>query len=206
VRHGNERQAPARRSRVGAGFTLIELLLFIAISATFLAVAVPLATSALDEMRTAMAARYLASRILAARLDALQRSTCVGFRFEAVGADYSFATFADGNQNGIRTAEIASGVDPLTMAGERISDRFSGVQFGLAAAVPDLDGMRQMADSDGVTIGSPRILTLSPDGTATSGTVYVRGVRAQYAVRVLGATARTRVFHYRRGADRWVSP
>jgi type II secretory pathway pseudopilin PulG len=204
VRHVNSSKAPARRA-AGAGFTLIELLLFIAIAATFLGMTVPLVTSALDEMRTAMAARYLAGRILAARLDALQRSACVGFRFEPAGSDYSFATYADGNQNGLRTAEITSGTDPIVTTGERLADRFSSVRFGLMPAVPDLDGARQMADTDGVRIGSPKILTLSPDGTASSGTVYVRGTRAQYAVRVLGATGRTRVFHYQRGAQQWVS-
>jgi hypothetical protein len=181
------------------------LLFCIGLSATLLGIAVPIATSALDEMRTSMAARYLAGRILAARLDALQRSACVGFRFEASAPDYRFSMYTDGNQNGIRTTEIATGVDPAIASGERLGDRFPSVQFGLAASVPDLDGMRQMTDSDGVRIGSPRILTLSPDGTTTSGTVYVRGARAQYAVRILGATGRTRVFQYRRGADQWVS-
>ena len=204
MRRGSSVKAPVRSSRAGAGFTLIELLLCVAISATFLGIAMPLATSALDEMRTAMAARYVAGRILAARLDALQRSTCVGFQFEASGFDYSFATYADGNQNGIRTTEIASGIDPIAMMGERLGDRFSNVRFGLAQAVPDLDGVRQMTDSDGVRVGSPRILTLSPDGTASSGTIYIRGSRAQYAVRILGATARTRVFQYQQGADQWV--
>ena len=204
MRHDSRVKAPVRSSRTGAGFLLIELLLCVAISATFLGIAVPLATSALDEMRTAMAARYVAGRILAARLDALQRSTCVGFQFEASGSDYSFATYVDGNQNGIRTTEIASGIDPIGLMGERLGDRFSGVRFGLAESVPDLDGVRQLTDSDGIRVGSPRILTLSPDGTASSGTVYIRGSRAQYAVRILGATARTRVFQYQRGADRWV--
>jgi Tfp pilus assembly protein FimT len=204
VRHGNRWTAPACGSGAGAGFTLIELLLFVAISATLLAIAVPLATSALDDMRTAMAARYLAGRILAARLDALQRSTCVGFRFEPSSSDYLFSTYTDGNQNGIRTTDIASGVDPIDATGERLADRFASVRFGLAAAVPDLDGVRQMTDTDGVRIGSPKILTLSPDGTASSGTVYLRGARAQYAVRVLGATGRTRVFQYQRGANQWV--
>ena len=205
MRHANRSKAPACHARAGAGFTSIELLLCLAICGTLLGIAVPLTTSALDEMRTGMAARYVAGRILAARLDALQRSACVGFRFEPSGADYSVATYTDGNQNGVRSAEIASGIDSLVTAAERLADRFSSVRFGLAAAVPDLDGTRQMADSDGVRIGSPRILTLSPDGTATSGTLYVRGVRAQYAVRVLGATGRTRVFRYHGGAQQWLS-
>jgi hypothetical protein len=56
-----------------------------------------------------------------------------------------------------------------------------------------------------VRIGAARILTMSPDGTATSGTLYVQGRRAQYAVRVLGATGRTRVFKYDTGARTWIS-
>ena len=201
----------------GAGFTTIELLMSVAIVATLMGMAIPLTTSALDEMRTAMAARYLAGRILGARVDALQRSTRVGLRFEPslpsaapIGPeigdiDYTVASYADGNRNGIRTAEILDGTDPLISASEHLSDHFPTVHFGLAAAVPDLDGVRQFDGGDGVRIGSPKILTLSPDGTATSGTLYVRGRQAQYAVRVLGATARTRVFRYQRGANRWVS-
>ena len=38
---------------------------------------------------------------------------------------------------------------------------------------------------------------MSADGTATSGTLYVRGRRVQYAVRVLGVTGRTRMLQYK---------
>ena len=37
-------------------------------------------------------------------------------------------------------------------------------------------------------------------------TLYVQGARAQYAVRVLGATGRTRVLKYEPGSRSWVSP
>lgn len=151
-----------------------------------------------------MAARYFGGKIVAARLQALQRSTCVALRFEAIGSDYAFSTHADGNRNGVRTADIASGVDASVAPAERLRDHFPDVQFGLAAGIPDLDGVTGAGDADGVRIGLPRILTLSPDGTATSGTVYIRGRRAQYAVRVLGATGRTRTFRYHGGAGEWV--
>ena len=67
-----------------------------------------------------------------------------------------------------------------------------------------MDGLRNTS-TDGVRIGTPKILTISPDGTATSGTLYVQGARAQYAVRVLGATGRTRVLKYEPGSRSWVS-
>jgi hypothetical protein len=184
---------------------MLELLLAVAIVSTLLGITIPLTTSGLDEMRTAMAARYVAGRLMMTRLEALQRSTCVALRFEPAGGDYTFAAYVDGNRNGVRTAEIASGTDTVLGLVDRLAHQFPDVRFRLGAGVPDLDGLRALEDSDGVRIGSAQILTLSPDGTATSGTLYVRGRRGQYAVRVLGATARTRIFQYHAGAGVWIA-
>jgi hypothetical protein len=184
---------------------LIELLVCLAVAATLVGIGIPAAAYALDELRTALAARYIAARIAHARLDAVQRSTRIGLRFEPSAGDYAFTVYADGNRNGVRTTEIVGGVDAPMSVAERLADQFAGVQFGLAAGVPDLDGHRASEETDGVRIGSPRILTLGPDGTATSGTLYIRGRRGQFAVRVLGATARTRIFKYHAGADAWTA-
>ena len=89
------------------GFTLVELMLTAAIVATILSMSVPMTTTALDEMRTSMAARYLEGRIMNARMLAVKRSTNVALRFEAVGPGYAFAEYLDGNGNGVRSAEIA---------------------------------------------------------------------------------------------------
>ena len=150
----------------GAGFSLVELLFVLAILATLAGIGIPLTTSALDEMRVGMAARYVAGRIVGARLDALQRSTALGLRFDAGGVDYSFATCVDGNGNGLRTAEIASGTDQQITPAEFLGQRFADVQFGLSAGVPDLDGGWQTEDSDGVR---HRIVADSHGGTRRHG-------------------------------------
>ena len=186
-----------------AGFSSIELLMVLAIASTVVGIAAAGLTSGLDEMRTAMAARYLASRVTMARLEALQRSARVALRFEADEGGYGFSICMDGNRNGVRAVDVASGADPVLHSRERLGDRFADVRFGLAGAIPDLDGRRELGDGDGIHIGTARILTMGPDGTATSGTLYVRGRRAQYAVRVLGATARTRVYRYHTGTGTW---
>jgi type II secretory pathway pseudopilin PulG len=197
--------APAVGRAAGAGFSVVELLFVLAIVATLAGIGIPLTTSALDDLRVGMAARYVAGRIIAARLDALQRSMAFGLRFDAGGADYTFASCVDGNGNGLRTAEIADGTDRQLAPAEYLGQRFADVRFGLAAGIPDLDGTRESGDGDGVRIGSARILTLGPDGTATSGTLYIRGERGQYAVRILGATARVRIFQYHTGAKAWIA-
>jgi type II secretory pathway pseudopilin PulG len=186
------------------GFTLLELMLALATATTVAALAVPLTQQSIDELRTASAARYVAARIATARVEALRQSRAVALRFEPVGGDYTYAPYADGNSNGIRAADIRDNVDPAIGPFERLSEKFPGVRFALTAGLPDADGAGGTG-SDGVRIGTARILTMSSDGTATSGTLYIRGRRGQYAVRVLGVTGRTRVLQYRAGDHSWIS-
>jgi type II secretory pathway pseudopilin PulG len=186
------------------GVGLIELLFVLALGVTLAGMAVPLTSEAIDAMRTASAARYLAARIGATRIDALKRSACVGIRFQRAGEDYAYEVFVDGNGNGVRTADVSSGVDLRIGPVQRLSDAFPGVRFGLRPDVPDADASAGTG-TDGVRIGSARILTMSPDGTATSGTLYIRGRRTQYAVRVLGVTGRTRVLQFDEGRRVWSS-
>jgi hypothetical protein len=188
-----------------AGFTAIELLRAMAIAVTVVSIAVPLTGDALDQVRTGMAARYLESRIMDARMQAIRRSTRVALRFDAVGGDYRFAEYLDGNGNGVRASEIAAGADPELAGWQFLRDHFRGVSFGLRANVPDVNGSMSSAAGDGVRIGTSRMLTLGPDGTATSGTLYIQGRNGQYAIRILGATGRTRVLRFDRGARQWVS-
>jgi type II secretory pathway pseudopilin PulG len=188
----------------GRGATYLELLFALSIVTTLTATAVPWVGDAIDEMRTGMAARYIAARIGAARLEAVRRSAAMALRFEGSGSDYRFALCADGNANGIRSAEIREGVDPVLGPFERLQDRFSGVRFELGPGIPDADGDPGTGD-DGVRIGRARILTMSSDGTATPGTLYIRGRRTQYAVRILGVTGRTRMLQYSAGDRSWTS-
>jgi prepilin-type N-terminal cleavage/methylation domain-containing protein len=186
------------------GFTLIELLLAVALTTILVGIALPIGGDTIDDLRTAAAARYLAGRIAASRMDAISRSQAVALRFQAAIPDYEFASFVDGNGNGVRTAEIGAGIDRPVGSRRKLCDDFSNVHFGLTVGSPDVDGVRNVS-ADGVRIGTPRILTMSPDGTATSGTLYVQGRRAQYAVRVLGATGRTRVLKFDTGAQTWIT-
>jgi type II secretory pathway pseudopilin PulG len=195
---------PPGRNDVEAGLTLLELVFVVALMAVLAAVAVPLTSDALDDARTGAAARYVAGQIVSSRLDAVNRSHDVALRFEASIPDYRVVRYIDGNGNGVRTTDITRGIDRPDGVPRQIGDDFPNVRFALAESLPDADGVRGTG-SDGVRIGVARILTMSPDGTATSGTLYLQGRRAQYAVRVLGATGRTRVLRYDTGRRTWIS-
>ena len=185
-----------RRARDAAGFSILELMFALSIAATVTAMAVPQAVHALDEYRTRAAAHYLALRLADARIGAIKRSTYVGLRFEAVGADYRFTEVADGNGDGLRTVDVQRGDDPIIAAPDMLAWHFNGAAFGILAGVPDADG-RPAGTSDGVRVGSSLLLSMNPNGSSSSGTLYVHGRgRAQYAVRVIGATGRVRVVRY----------
>ena len=187
-----------------AGVSLLDLLFATALAATLAAIAVPSTAATLEGLRAAGAARYVAGRLMSIRMEAVRTSRAVAFRFHSSGSDYIYTPFADGNGNGVRTADILAGIDRPVGPPERLIEKFPGVQFLRPEGVPDADG-GSSGSTDGVRIGTARLLTMSPDGTATSGTLYLAGKGGQYAVRVLGATGRVRVLSFNPGDGAWHS-
>ncbi|HVG71261.1 MAG TPA: GspH/FimT family protein [Vicinamibacterales bacterium] len=152
--------------------------------------------SSVDHSRGYAAARYLAGRMALARTQAVARSTAVGLRFTQESAGFTFAVFQDGNGNGIRTADIQSGVDRPSQPSTSLFEQFPGVDIGLSPQSPA---------TSAVQLGQTNLLTFTPLGTATSGTIYVRDQRGtQWAVRVLGATGRIRVLRYDPRTGNWL--
>lgn len=190
-------------ARTDRGTSLLEMLVVVWIAGVLCAIAVPQLLSALDDLRTRAAARYLAARFHDARFESIKRTKRVGVRFAADGSDFRLGTFADGNGNGLRTRDIAAGADPMLFPDVSFGSLFPHVRVGIGPGVPSIDGGQTL---DPVAIGSSNILSFSPDGTSSAGSVYVLGDGgAQYAVRVLGVTGRTRVFRYQRSDRAWIA-
>ncbi len=168
--------------------------MFVAATAAIVAAAaVPQLTAGIERARAASAARYLAGRLALARALAVARSVDVAVLIAATGDTFTSGLYADGNGNGIRTREIAAGIDPAVADAVRFSDQFPRVELFLND--PD----------DGVPADSSVVLSFTPLGTASSRTIYFRGRDgSRYAVRVLGATGRTRVLRYVAATKAWV--
>jgi prepilin-type N-terminal cleavage/methylation domain-containing protein len=188
------------------GFSVPELMVAVSLILLLSAVAVPLVQATVVEARTWAGARHVAARLRLARMEALKRSAAVGLRFEPAGPDYRYSFYVDGNGNGIRSADIARGIDRRLLFSERLADLFPGVAFGITAGVAPIEADPPLvAGSDPIRIGSNDILTFTPRGTATAGTLYLRGpANQQYAIRVLGSTARTRVLRFDRRLRQWI--
>jgi prepilin-type N-terminal cleavage/methylation domain-containing protein len=187
-----------------SGYSLLEMLMAIALMVILGGAAIPLANSGVDRSRAAGAAGYVAGRMTLARFEAVKRSVHVAIRFLSASDGYSLQTYVDGNRNGVRTSDIVHGIDVPITASEQLGYHFTGVEFGIQPGVTGIDpGPFNAADP--IQIGSSTLLSFSPTGSSTSGTLFIRGARGnQFAVRVLGATGRTRIFEFNVGARAWL--
>jgi prepilin-type N-terminal cleavage/methylation domain-containing protein len=177
------------------GFTLVEIMFVIGLWAVIAGIAIPQVLVAVDRQKTWAAARYLSARMAMARSYAATRSAYVALRFTRLGGDVMFQMFVDGNRNGVRTLDIGSRVDPAIGVSVRLSELFPGVVIGISTDV----------GTDPVRIGSTNLLSFSPLGTATPGTIYVRGRDGlQLALKITGATGRTRLLRYVPHTREWV--
>jgi hypothetical protein len=175
-----------------------------ALMSTVGALTLPGITAAIDESRAIGAARYLSTRVQHARMASVARSADVGLKFVDRGDGYVYTTYVDGNSNGVRTAEIDRGIDRVMQPAERLRDLFDGVDFGVRPGLPPVDSGGAPPGTHPVKLGTASILTFTPIGTSSSGSLYILGRRgAQYVVRIFGESGKTRVLRFDARANRW---
>ena len=178
------------------GATFVDLLAAVALFGLLAAMSVPLVTAGVDRARGRAAARYLAARVAAAKLQAVSRSANVALRFEQRDGHVLFGAVIDGNGNGVRTADLADGIDRPLEPPIALAAHYPGVAIGLAPGTPA---------AAPVQVGASNLWSFTPVGTATAGSVYIRGPDGtQWVVRVAGGTGRARVLRYEPATRTWV--
>jgi hypothetical protein len=105
----------------------------------------------------------------------------------------------------VLSRDIQDGTDMMVSPLERLNEQFPGIDFGALPALPGIEGSTPPG-SDPVRLGTSDTATFTPVGTATAGTLYLRGRGStQYAVRVYGETGRTRILRYNPRTRTWLS-
>ena len=189
------------------GYSLIDVLFATTILVIVTAMAVPIVVYSAEYSRASAAARYLAARIAVVRMDAVKRSAYVALRFESQNGQYRFRAYVDGNDNGIRSTDIAQKVDAALGPADQLENHFSGVTFGLYDDVLPVTAEEALVDGDPIRLGRSDLLSFSPLGSASSGTLYIRGAgKQQRAVRVLGVTGRVTILRFDFQNRRWAAP
>lgn len=201
-------ERPPGQAHLVRGFSVIEVTMVLAVVVVLGSLAVGSLLALRAEARAVGAARYLAARVSEERAAALRRGVAGGLFFTRSGGRYVFQHVLDGNGNGLRSEEVASGVDRLVDGPLALDHLFPGVDFSVRRPVPAVDGEGPgfPEGADPIRIGGTRFLSFGASGTGTSGTLYL-GTAAgrQLAVRVFGTTGRVRVFEFIPAQGRWVA-
>lgn len=202
-----EMYALSRRKGFDAarGAALIDIVVATSLIVVMTAIAVPVVGGTLERERTIVGARYLAGQLLRARLESLKRARAVAVRLEVFGGRTQLRLFADGNGNGVLQRDIDRGIDlPLTPLAW-LDDQARDLSLRVNQAITDVaSGDPIAAGEDPLRIGNTALLTFSPLGSATSGTLYVAAHRGpQIAIRVFGATGRVRVLMFDSRTREW---
>jgi hypothetical protein len=187
------------------GAALIDMIVAVALCFILIAIAVPVVGGTLDRERTIVGTQYLAGVLQRARLESLKRAQAVAVRIEMVGGRTQFRLYADANGNGVLQKDIDKGTDPPLTPLEWLDDQARDIALRVNQSVTDVSGTTTLAPGDDpLRIGSSALLTFSPVGSATSGTLYVAAHRGpQMAIRVFGATGRVRVLMFDAQARQW---
>lgn len=135
------------------------------------------------------------------RWKALNERRYAGAVLQRINQDYFAALYQDGNGNGIRRADIQSGVDPRFYGPLKLSRAMEDIHVGILnpqiPEIPPKTGIIPNA-SDPVKFGSSDIVSFSPFGDSSSGTLYLGCASQQqmYAIVLFGSTARLSLWKF----------
>jgi prepilin-type N-terminal cleavage/methylation domain-containing protein len=195
--HGGLQIAPLERP--ARGFSLVEALITLAILGILLAFTVPLLAETVARERLLAASLETAVHFRSLRQRAVSEGCSLGLRFVAAGSSWSYTLYRDGNGNGIRTADILSGKDSRVDGPEDPATRFEGIRIGLPATptpqIPPGSGSIA-APGDPVKFGNTDLVSFSPSGSVSGGTLYLTDGTRVAAVVVYGPTGRIRLHRY----------
>src|SRR5689334_13745619 len=118
------------------GVSLAEVVIGVAMIAILTTLAAPVTAHAIDEGRGRDAAGFVASRLRLARQQAVFQSTFVALVFERTAGRWTFRVCADGNGNGVRRAEVTSGIDGCNEGPYDVASMFPGVSVAVDDRVP----------------------------------------------------------------------
>ena len=182
------------------GHTLLELLFGIAILMTLMSLGLPGLRAYSSEAHILGAADVFKGEFRKARSIAAASGRQTAIRFEERGDGAFVSVYQDGNHNGVLSADIERGIDRRVSGPRRLDSGAAGVRIAIHPGTPAPPPDTGLLDArDPIRFGRAEMLSFTPLGGATPGTLYLAGDGVQAAIRVTGTTSRVRLMIYRKG-------
>ncbi|NKB87959.1 MAG: hypothetical protein GKS06_07045 [Acidobacteria bacterium] len=184
--------------RRAVGSSLIELIVLLGVTAAVVTAVAPEWVSWRQSYRLQAATRHVALTIAAVQTRAAVEGVGYGLRFRGTATSAYWELIRDGDGDGIRAGDVRSGVDAV-LRDVAIADGFPGIGVGAPGTASSLSG--GVAPADGIAFGVSDTLSIRPEGSTTSGTLYLyNGLGEGGAVRIYGPTGRVSIWRF--GAER----
>jgi prepilin-type N-terminal cleavage/methylation domain-containing protein len=188
-----------------SGFSILEMLVVLAIIGVLALCAAP--AFATYRRRASMTSQVVELRGIfrSLRMRAVATNRNAGVKFVRVGNEWVYSLYEDGDGDGIRSDDIASGVDRRYAGPSMLAPQFHIASIALLPnTIRDPDGDPLMPTASAVQFNRSTICSFAPTGSATPGSVYITdGAGELLVVRVTGATGRVRELRYNTGSRRW---
>ena len=186
------------------GYSLTELLIVVAIIGLMAAVTLPNFQKMRGRIALRSAAGELRSIFHLTRMRAIASNRNTGLKFVMLAGQWHFATYEDGDRDGVRNDDISKGIDKLIAPPRMVFSQSRLVTIGLIEIpVKDPDGD---AVKSPVAFNNSAICSFSPIGESTPGTIYLTDNDGDlWCVRVYGASAKIRTLRYDRSTKKWIA-
>lgn len=188
------------------GLTSLELVVVLAALGALVTATATGAFQLQSALAVRSAAAELSAAFVRARAYALTKGLTVALKFRRDGGRWEWALYRDGNGNGVRNADIVSGVDRslgLAIVWPR-SDVRPGILRGTPVPDPGSPGSWLDRLDDPIRFGTSDLCSFSPLGESSPGSVYLWDGRDRMAVvRVFGRSAKVRTLFHHRGERAW---
>ena len=202
-------------SRLDWGFTLLELSFIVALIGLLTVMFVPALHHLSSSTRVDLAASEVMGTLRLAKSYAISHSAHVGVKFftsqggfvPAGSDEVTYRLYRDGDGDGVRTADVLSGVDPPVSPLRRLVHVGATVNFGFPSTLrprdPGSPSRRLSRLHDPVRFNRSDMASFGPLGGATPGSLYLTDGRSLAVVRVFNRSGKVRILRYDVPGDRW---
>lgn len=189
------------------GISLLEVMVSFLVVSLLVAVSLGAFSRIRERNYADSILRKMEALVAETRALSIIKKTNIGILFESIDGKIFVEIYEDMDWDGVNRKDIEKGIDK--MISKKILLNMDNSKIEIPKSVKLDPSNKPITSMDAVKFGKGDILTFSPKGEATPGTLFISEDRRDicWAIRVAGLDGRIRVFKHQNGTweekERW---